>query len=139
MKGVFHKSLSVFMAVVVLITTMSFTLDMHYCGDTMVDYAFFKDAKVCGMERMQTSSVNKNQSFSQKSCCSDKQLFIQGQDNLHTISSTLTFEQQFFFTAFLHSYARIFEGTTTTVLSYIDEDFPFILQDILVLHQTFLI
>ena len=31
------KIMSVFMAVVVLLSTMSFTLDVHYCGDTIID------------------------------------------------------------------------------------------------------
>ncbi len=40
MKQFIHKSMAVFMAAVVLMTTMSFTVDMHYCGDSLVDFSF---------------------------------------------------------------------------------------------------
>ena len=38
MKKFLHKSMAILMAVVVLFTTMSFTVDMHYCGDSLVDF-----------------------------------------------------------------------------------------------------
>ena len=38
------------MAIVVLFSTMSFTVDMHYCGDNLVETAIFHKAKGCGME-----------------------------------------------------------------------------------------
>ncbi len=44
------------MAIVVLLSTMSFTLDMHYCGDTLVDIAVFKKAETCGMEMQKSIS-----------------------------------------------------------------------------------
>ncbi|WP_455429473.1 HYC_CC_PP family protein, partial [Maribacter hydrothermalis] len=37
MKKFYHKILSVIMAFVVLLSTMSFTIDFHYCGDLLVD------------------------------------------------------------------------------------------------------
>ena len=50
MKQVFHKTLAISMSFVVLFSTMSFTINMHYCGDTLVETALFQKAKGCGME-----------------------------------------------------------------------------------------
>ena len=41
MKQLLNKILSLSMAFVVLFSTMSLTVDMHYCGDTLVDTAIF--------------------------------------------------------------------------------------------------
>jgi len=40
------------MAFVVLFSTMSFTVNMHYCGDTLVETAIFKKAKGCVNEKV---------------------------------------------------------------------------------------
>jgi hypothetical protein len=32
---------------------MSFTFNMHYCGDTLLETALFQTAKGCGMEMTQ--------------------------------------------------------------------------------------
>ena len=50
MKQFFYKIMSLAMAFVVLFSTMSFTVNMHYCGDTLVETAIFHKAKGCGME-----------------------------------------------------------------------------------------
>ena len=139
MKKFTHKLIALCMAFVVLMTTMSFTVSMHYCGDTMVDFAFFKSAETCGMEKVQLTSNCENPTLSQKSCCSDKQLIIQGQDDLKDNFSKLTFEQQFFVASFIHSYINLFEGTTYNNVFYKDYPPPFVKRDVQVLHQTFLI
>ena len=75
MKQLFHKVISVVMAVVVLFSTMSFTINMHYCGDTLVDTAIFQKTKTCGMEIQKTS--NKDCSISKKNCCNDEQIVVE--------------------------------------------------------------
>ena len=54
------------MALVVLFTTMSFTIDMHYCGNTLVEAAIFHKAKGCGMEMQKPST--KSCSITLKNC-----------------------------------------------------------------------
>ena len=72
MKQIFHKISSFLMAIVVLFSTMSFTIDMHYCGDSLVETAIFKKAKGCGMEMENPST--EGCSIKVKNCCSDEQL-----------------------------------------------------------------
>lgn len=139
MKQFIHKSIAVCMAFVVFMTTLSFTVDMHYCGDTMVDFAFFKSAASCGMEKAPVASNCENPTLSQKSCCTDEQLVIQGQDDLKENFNSLTFEQQIFVAAFSYSYISLFEGTTSKEVAIVDYPPPAVKRDVQVLHQTFLI
>ena len=139
MKALFYKIMSVTMAMVVLVTTMSFSIDMHYCGETLVDFSFVEQVKTCGMEKNRTASNCKAPSLSKESCCSDKQFVQQGQDNLKISFDSLSFEQQTFLTAFTFSYINLFEGTETKEVPFIAYPPPFIERDVQVLHQTFLI
>ena len=52
MKRVSQKITSLIMAFVVLVSTMSFTYDLHFCGDILVDVALFAKADSCGMEKV---------------------------------------------------------------------------------------
>ena len=127
------------MAFVLLFTTTSFTIDMHYCGDTMVDFSFFHNVDTCGMEKAEIAATCENPVLSKKSCCSDEQVLINGQDDLKDNFSKLTFEQQIFVASFTYSYISLFEGTATNEVAFFDYAPPFVKRDVQVLHQTFLI
>ena len=88
MKQFFHKIMSLAMAFVVLFSTMSFTVNMHYCGDTLVESAIFQKAKGCGMEMEKPST--EGCSITKKNCCNDEQLAIEGQDNCKLTKSRLS-------------------------------------------------
>ena len=137
MKKVFHKILSVLMAFVVMFTTMSFTVDMHYCGDMLVDIAFFKEAKSCGMEQLPVETCG--DSMQKESCCSDTHIAVEGQDTLKDTSFKLTFEQQTFVIAFSYSYLHTFEEVDTTITSFVEHPPPLLERNYQVLYETFLI
>ena len=139
MKQVIHKILAINMAFVVLMTTMSFTVNMHYCGKVLVDYSVFNAAKTCGMEKMQPAFNCELAPIAKKSCCSNKQLIVEGQDDLKKSFYTLSFEQQFFVAIFSQSYINLFKEKAATAILFADYPPPFLKQDILVLHQIFLI
>jgi hypothetical protein len=140
MKQIIHKSMAFFMAVVVLMTTTSFTVDMHYCGEKLVDFSFFQKAEGCGMEKAQVSKIAcQNPMLTQKACCSDEQMIKQGQDDLKISFDKLSFEQQVFVASLTYSYLNLFEGTTSTDVPFKDYPPPFVKRDVQVLHQTFLI
>lgn len=139
MKRPIHKLMAVFMAAVVLMTTMSFVVDVHYCGNTLIDFSFVQQVKTCGMEKSQAISGCENPTLSKKSCCADKQLIKKGKEDLKTSFDNLTFEQQVFVASFTYSYISLFEGTETKVVPFVAYSPPFIRQDLQVLHQAFLI
>ena len=82
------------MAFVVLLTTMSFTVDMHYCGDSLVDFSIFTEAESCGMEKAQPTESCDNPSMTEKDCCTDQQLVKEGNQDLKISFDKLTKEEQ---------------------------------------------
>ena len=138
MKEKLHRILSFSMALLVLLSTMSFTIDMHYCGDTLVDTAIFKKAETCGME-MQKSIPPSECSITKKDCCSEEQLVVNGQDELKISFDTLTADQQLFVASFVYSYIQLFEGLEENVTSYKNYDPPLVSRQIYKLDETYLI
>ncbi|GAA4278335.1 HYC_CC_PP family protein [Aquimarina mytili] len=139
MKKYFNTILAVVMSFVVLCSTMSFTINMHYCGKTLVDVAVFKEAKTCGMEMQQTLNSFDNNIVKKKGCCTDKQLAYEGQDELKVSIDKLTFEQQIFIASLYISYIDLFEGLEQNIVPFKEYPPPFLVKDIHVLHETFLI
>ena len=137
MKQLFHKTASFLMAFVVLFSTMSFTVDMHYCGDTLVDTALFKKAKSCGM-KMQNPST-KGCAITKKDCCNDQQIKVDGQDDLKSSFDQLTLEQQVFVTSFAYSYLNLFKGFDKDNTSFSESPPPLLIKQIFKLDECYLI
>ena len=125
------------MAFIVLFSTLSFTIDMHYCGNTLVDTAIFKKAKNCGMEMQ--NSTTKECSMTKKNCCSDKQIFVDGQDELKVSFDTLSFEQQQFVVSFIYTYINLFEGFNEEINSFQEYKPPLVVRQLYKLDETYLI
>ncbi|WP_299335232.1 hypothetical protein [uncultured Psychroserpens sp.] len=137
MKQIFHKITSFLMAFVVLFSTMSFTVNMHYCGDTLVETTVFKKAKGCGVE-MQNPSTD-GCSITKKNCCTDEQLVADGQDELKISFDNLTFEQQQFVASFIYSYINLFEGFDKEVSTFQQYKPPLVVRQIYKIDETYLI
>ena len=129
--------MSVAMAFVVLFSTMSFTVDMHYCGSKLVDTSIFQNAKTCGMEMEKPSS--KGCSITKKDCCNDVQLTVDGQNELQPSVDTITFEQKVFITSFIQTYINLFEGLDKKVTSYEEYIPPLVTRQIYKIDETYLI
>ena len=125
------------MAFVVLFSTMSFTVNMHYCGDTLVESAIFQKAKGCGMEMEKPST--EECSITKKNCCDDKQLAIEGQDELQLQVDKITFEQQVFIVSFVYTYINLFEGLDNNVSTYEEYKPPLVVRQLYKIDETYLI
>jgi hypothetical protein len=137
MKQAFHKIMSMLMAFVVMFSTMSFTLNMHYCGDTLVETAVFHKAKGCGMEMGNPSF--EGCTMIKKNCCSDEQQAISGQDELQLSFDKISFDQQVFVAAFSHTYNNLFELSEDVTPSLITYPPPIIVRQLYKLDETYLI
>ena len=137
MKQVFHKIMSFAMAFVVLFSTMSFTIDMHYCGDTLVETALFQKAKGCGMEM--TQPAQEGCVITKKSCCSDEQLVVDGQNELKLNLDQVSFDQHFFIASFVYTYINLFEGVKNNTVSFETYQPPLVRTQIFKLDETYLI
>lgn len=131
-----HKTVSVIMALIVLGSTMSFTIEKHFCGDFLVDVAIFSEAKACGGE----SSESDHETITKKPCCKDVVDHIQGQDELQNKTfDDLEFQQQLVLEAFTYSYINLFEGLPQLIVPHKDYSPPNLVYDIQVLDEVYLI
>lgn len=135
MKKVFQKSGSLIMAFLVLFSTMSFTVEKHFCGQILVDLAIFSEAETCGMEMHMPSSEEK----SEDSCCKEQKISVEGQKDLKLSFDKLDFSQQVFISSFTYSYVDLFEGLPRLVVPFKDYSPPLLVRDVQLLDQTFLI
>ena len=125
------------MAVVVLFSTLSLTVNMHYCGGTLVETALFHKAEGCGMEIEKTST--EGCSITKKNCCDDKQLSIEGQDELQLTIDKISFEQQVFIASFVYTYINLFERYNEDINSFREYKPPLVIRRIYKVDETYLI
>ncbi len=137
MKELLRNIVSVFLAVIVLLSTMSFTINKHFCGDHLVSSSVFLKAKACGMDVPQTS--NKECETIIKDCCKEEIQLIKGQDDLKLEVSDLNTQQQFFLCSFVFTYIDLFEGLERHIVLYEHYNPPLVVRDILILDEVFLI
>lgn len=134
----FLKQISVILlSLVVLFSSMSFTIDKHYCGETLVDMAIFGEAENCGMEGMESNSDIKR--VKKKKCCKDETIVVESSTfNKEKIISLHATDLDFVF-SYAFSYINLYQNIAIGKEFYKDFSPPDIEIDIQVLHQTFLI
>ena len=119
-----------------LCSTVSFTIEKHFCGDTLVDVSVFSEADKCKMEPLGIVADG----ITKKPCCKDEVNMVKGQDELIVKTfDDLNAEQQLFAATFTYSYINLFEGLPQLVIPHKDYSPPNLFADIQVLDQVFLI
>ncbi len=119
------------MACLVLLSTVSFTVEKHYCGDTLIDSAVFTEVQGCGMEM---SSTDKKQ------CCKDELEVVKGQDKLKLSKfEELPLIHKVFITSFVCSILDLSETVDKEIIPHKDYSPPNLVADIQVLDQVFII
>lgn len=140
MKVSIHKIAALAMALLVLLSTMSFAVDMHYCGDHLVDFSFSKTVDTCLMNAERTKSTSDCPMMEMKmDCCSDVEVVFEGHDDLKMSLDHLSFDQQVFVVSFVHAFTVLFEGFDTNKFYFKDYTPPPLIRDVQLLHQIFLI
>ena len=130
-KIVSHKIFSMLMAFLVLFSTVSFTVEKHFCGDNLIDTAVFTKVQVCGMEM---SSSEKKQ------CCKDELEVIKGQDKLKLSKfEELPVHHQELTASFAHSFLNLFESIDKEIVPHKDYSPPNLVADLQVLDQVYII
>ena len=136
MKQVSNKIAAVFMALVVFLSTMSFTVDMHYCGESLVDAALFSRASNCGVKM--EDSTNDDCEDTDSGCCRDENFVVDGQEELQfdVLQYSLR-DQQVFLAEFVYSYVNLFESLSNKHIPSNEYLPPNIEVNIQVLQQVF--
>ena len=140
MKAILQKISAIVMAVVLVFTTMSFTVNMHYCGDTLIKYSFTQPIESCGMDTDEKFSPTVcDEVLSKDSCCSYEQLLVEGQDEVKVSWHSFSIAQQATFRINSYSHIPLFLGAKQKLSSFKAHAPPLIVRDIYVLDQSFLL
>lgn len=137
MQSTVPKIASFLMALLVLLSTFSFTIEKHFCGDFLVDVSYFGNAKDCSGESDVDGcdiSVAKK-----KNCCKEEIAQIEGQDDLRNTSlEQITIKQQFAL-VFAITYHHLFLSYKKQIDHNKEYSPPKLVANIQVLHEVFLI
>ena len=74
--------------------------------------------------------------YYQENCCDDKQLAIEGQDELQLQVDKITFEQQVFIASLVYTYSNLFEGLDNNVSSFEEYKPPLVIRQLYKIDET---
>lgn len=130
MKQALRQISSFMLAMMVLFSTMSFTIEKHFCGDHLVDKAVFSEVKTCGMQM---------DGMGEGHCCTNEKISVEGQDEMKVSFDSFDLHQQVFLTTFTYSYFELFESIPAEPVPFKDYSPPLLVIDIQLVDQIFLI
>ena len=141
MKNIIHKISSFSLALIVLFSSLSFTVNKHYCGGEVINTTLLVSADNCGMNmnvcenelqnNKQTTSVEK------EPCCKDTTQVVDGNDtNQQAQQMNLDIAQVQFVQAFVYSFVLNFQ-LPTNFSEIIDYSPPLVSNNIQTLFQVF--
>ena len=133
---VIHKVFSVALSFLVLASTLSLTIEKHFCGGILVDVAVFTEVKKCGDTVTNTDSAE----VLKKSCCKDEIDVFNGLNKMTTNSfEDLENIQKKILFAYIVSYINLLEYEPNLAILNKEYSSPILIKDIQVLDETYLI
>lgn len=124
-----HRTFSIALSIVVVFSTLSLTIEQHFCGDFLIDAALFSEVKKCDSE----AGVK-------KPCCKDEVQLVDTIDDFAlTHFEDLKLNQQYVVVAFCVVNFQVFEASSKASISYKHYKPPNLFKDFQILHDTFLI
>ena len=127
------------LSLIVILSSMSFTVQKHYCGDILVDVSYLGKAKGCCSTNDVKHTENQENSTNKNKCCNDKQELIESSTFEKEKLSSLSVDDLEFSVYFLFSYIDLFQQRDVDKEFYKDFSPPDIVKDIQLLQETFLI
>ncbi|WP_449555773.1 HYC_CC_PP family protein [Imperialibacter roseus] len=136
----FRKIFAILFSCIVLLSSMSFTINTHLCGGRVESVAFFVDASACSMnENPGCASDNHNPggNLKRSDCCSDFSQLVEAQTDMKSTMSVdipaSSYATQVVFTSLFLAAERSSQRCSNEYVP------PLIDRDIQVLVQSFLI
>lgn len=136
MREVFRKITAVLMVAILLLSTTSFSIYKHFCGDNLVAISTEKVDSCCDSEiNIKSNKLN----FSEKDCCKNETSYKDIQIFDTTNSVKITKSQSLFLTSLYYNFIEKSTYVNTTKNYYKDFSPPKLVSNKQVLFQTFLI
>lgn len=124
------------MAVLLLLSTVSFTVEKHFCGDVLIDVAVFSEVEKCAMEAFEIEQ----EQITKVPCCKDTLDVVEGQNQLAVKAfDDLELDQQQFLTAYMITFNSLFQTLKKQRAPHQHYMPPNLVTDIQVLDQVFTI
>lgn len=103
MKNSLFKLITATLAILVLFSTFSFTVEKHFCGDFLMDISFIGEVEKCEMDHFKEMKTN---------CCKDEVLKVEGQDVLQQqVVKDYDFKTEQFLFAFVHTFINRYQSS----------------------------
>ncbi len=137
----FRKISAILLSLLVLLSSTSFTFNMHFCMGQLKSIAVLSNAKACDLEVKSLSCARDKQipqNITPKSCCQDQTLVVEGQNELEETASISIPDFQTVAVLYVVT-SFLFEASGANTYSYKEYSPPLIDRDIPVLVQSFLI
>lgn len=136
MKTIVTKIFATLLSLIVLMSSMSFTIDKHFCGDTLVDISYLGKADDCGMKMHKDSE---SMSIKKKNCCKNTTEYVDF-DAFNQEKVQITTAQEIEFLVFyVYSYLNLYQELKLDKEFYKNFSPPDISKDTQILYETFLI
>lgn len=118
---------------------MSFTVNKHYCGETLVEVSYIGEAKGCCATKTMKNMDHEHEKKEKKGCCSNELELIESSTFDKEKLTSLSVEEIQFVTFYLYSYINLFQEVDLEKKFYKDFSPPDLVKNIQILHETFLI
>lgn len=144
-----HKATAMLLAFLMFTTSISFSMDIHFCGGQIESIAFFGNTTACEMMQQEKEpkscceSPKKqvktcyNKETAKSNCCHNQKVVVENGDfektdfNINDVQPTIAL------VAFVYTYFKPLVFTSINKVSYTDYNTPPITEDITILHQVF--
>ncbi len=113
---------------------------MHFCGDVLVDMAFFSKAEACKDKlQKEDNPFKKCTSLQEKDCCNNQTILKEASDTFKKSTTVIGVDTLVFLNTFIYSYINLFEGLEKKIVPFEIYRPPLLSKDIHILHETYLI
>lgn len=127
------------MAILMFASTVSWTIEKHYCLDFLIDIAFFHEAEGCCMPSVMDQNPVLT-AIDDDSCCSDEVISVQGLDSLtFPDRDQIVVLPLFFVTPGLYGHLYFVAPEGRLLSPFDNYPPPLLVKDVHVLNEVFLI
>ncbi len=122
-----------------MFATSSFTVNMHFCSNKLVDMAVFTKVKVCEAPFQAQNNPTQKCSFEKKGCCDNKSFVKKGTDNLQITSFEGENQNLISPQIFYYRYIDLFEGLEENTSPFLNYNPPRLAKNLHVFYEVYLI
>lgn len=140
MKKAVHKIVAILMVTILMVSTTSFSIYKHFCGDNLVEVSRYETRSCCPSEEDEHSKKTSNElSFSEKECCKNETEISEPPTLDNSKNFKLIKNQLVFVTSFYYSFIEKNEDFDSKTNFYNNFSPPEIVLNKQVQFQSFLI